>query len=714
MRTKIFLFTTLFILFTFFETNGQGILSRQVSVNVNRMRLADVLTEIGKHGKFYFSYNGNMLPKDSLISLVAVQQPVAVILTKLFSKRFEFEEQGNYLIILPALPHLSLINTDITNENNVYSISGIVIDEQSGERMMNVSVYEKQQLAATLTDEHGYFKLKVRTSDPEVLRVTASKLRYHDVTLNFLQSVPVTNRSDARSYQKGTSNGVERDVLGKFFISAKQRIQSLNIPDFFAKRPFQVSLTPGLSTHGLFSSQVVNKFSLNVAGGYTAGVKGLEIGGLFNINKKDSKYLQFAGVFNLVGGNMSGLQIAGINNRVLDTVKGVQLAVFNNKTEGQVSGLQFAGFTNEAHRLKGLQIGLVNVADTSYGASIGLINIIRNGFYRVALSANPLVSTNLSLSSGTRAFYTVLSIGANADFNNKMYVAGLGLGHDFVFNDRLYVASVAEFQLGNTTGEIGDSWIRGKLMLHAQLSKHISIFAGPTYNNYTSSGSSPGYQSKLRAPFKPDGSPDYLNVPVRSWISVEGGIAFNSVFKAAKIRDRQYASQSWYLGLAANGGVDMRYPTQTMFGAEVFTQRDFNGHLAGTFSVGYTQNIAKELVYRYEFLLPDGTLAELKRQNFKAIPVKTGMRTYAGKNFFYGGEIGLLLGLNTQYLQEAFYPDGRITVSNYGNRPKSFIYAAGAGYSFDNGLEAGVKYEAYSGTGIKQALFRLGYRFKLN
>jgi len=714
LRTKIFLFTNIFILLVLFKASAQGILSKQVSVNAERLRLADVLARIGKQGDFYFSYNGNMLPKDSLVSIAVVHQPVASVLTQLFHGKFEFEEQGNYLIIIPALPHLTLVNTDITNENNTYSISGIVADEHTGERIMNASVYEKQQLAATLTDEHGYFKLKIRTANPGVLRITASKMQYHDVMLNFLQSVPVTNRSDTRSYTRTSGNGVERDALGKFFISARQRIQSLNIPDFFAKRPFQVSLTPGLSTHGLFSSQVVNKVSLNLAGGYTAGVNGMEIGGLFNINKDNSKYLQFAGVFNLVGGTMSGLQFAGINNRVLDTVKGIQFAVFNNKAEGQVSGLQFAGFTNEAHKLKGLQIGLVNVADTSYGASIGLINIIRNGFYRVALAANPLVSTNLSLSSGTRSFYTVLSIGANADLNNKMFVAGLGLGHDFILNDKFYLASVAEFQFGNTSGQFTDSWIRGKLFLHAQLTKHISIFAGPTYNNYTSSGSSVGYQSKLNAPVNKDGYEDFMNVPVRSWISVEGGIAFNSVFKAAKIRARQYASQSWYLGAAAVGGVDMDFPTQTMFGAEFFTQRDFNGHLAATFSAGYTQNIAKPLVYTFMYQLPNGAISELKREDFKAIPIKAGMRTYAGKNFFYGGEIGLLLALNTQYSEKVVYPDGHVTNGNFGNPPKSFIYAAGAGYSFDNGLEAGVKYEAYVGTGIKQALFRLGYRFKLN
>ena len=713
MRIKIFLFTSLVILCTLSNTNAQGVLNRQVSVSVNRLRLAEVLTELGKQGNFYFSYNSNMLPKDSLVTLAIVRQPVEAVLKELFHERFEFEEQRDYIIILPALPHLNLINTDITSDNNNYSISGIVVDERSGERMMNASVYEKQQLAATLTDEHGYFKLKIRTTDPGVLRITASKLKYHDATLNFLKSVPVTNRSDHRSYSGASGNGVERDALGKFFISARQRIQSLNIPDFFAKRPFQISLTPGLSTHGLFSSQVINRISLNVAGGYTAGVNGLEIGGLFNINKGDAKYLQFAGVFNLVGGNMSGLQIAGINNRALDTVRGVQLSAFNNKAEAQVSGVQFAGFTNEAQRLKGLQIGLVNVADTSYGVSLGLINIIRNGFYRIALSVNPLVSTNISFSSGTRNFYTILNIGANADFNNKMYVAGFGLGRDFILNEHFYISAIANVQVGNTTGQFMDTWKRGRLMLNAELTKHISVFAGPTYNNYASNGSNPGYQSKLREPADASGYVKYQGLPDRNWLSVEGGIAFNSVFKPTKVRNRQYRSHSWYLGVATNSGADLKYLSQTMLGGELITQRDFNGRLSATFSAGYTQNIAKKFDSD-ELTLTDGGKIMFQQQNFKFIPLKAGMRTYAGRNFFYGGEIGLMMALNTQWYQQKVYTDRIGERNNIGKPPKAFIYGAGAGYSFNNGLEAGLKFEAYTGTFIKQAYVRLGYRFKVN
>jgi len=275
---------------------------------------------------------------------------------------------------------------------------------------MNTSVYEREQLVSTLTDEHGYFKLKLRNRHLNQVRLTASRFAYRDTSLNFLNAVIISKTSREKTFRHNAKD-VEATALGRLLTTASQRLQSINIQNFFATRPYQVSITPGLSTHGMLSSKVINKASLNLAGGYTAGVIGLEVGGLFNINKRDTRYLQFAGVFNLVGGTVTGLQLAGVSNQALDTVRGVQLAAFINIAEGQVSGLQVAALTSRAHKLKGLQIGLFNQVDSSEGASIGLINIIRNGFYKVSYSANNLMNTNFSLATGTHRYYSKLSIG---------------------------------------------------------------------------------------------------------------------------------------------------------------------------------------------------------------------------------------------------------------------------------------------------------------
>ena len=682
---KLYLAGVAMVLFS--SASAQNLSDKVITVNLNQVKLADALKEIGTRGEFYFSYNGQLLPKDSLVTIVAQQETVHHILVQLFHGKYEFEEQKNYMIISTPLAHLSLINTDITNDNNTYSISGVAVDELSGERLMNVSVYDKQHLAATLTDEHGYFKLKIRIADTDILRITASKIHYKETSLNFLQSVLVTTRSQVNDDHE-QAQGAERDVFGRFFISTRQKIQSLNIPDFFAKRPFQFSLTPGLSTHGLFSSQVINRFSVNLAGGYTAGVNGLEVGGLFNIDKGNARYLQLAGVFNLVGGNMTGLQFAGVNNRALDTVKGVQVAGFINKAEGQVSGLQLASLNNEAHQLKGVQIGLINMVDTSHGVSIGLVNIIHNGFYKFSLYADGLINTNLSITTGTHDFYTLVDVGYNMSLNRKMYGLGLGMGHDFMLSNKVFLSAIVDFQFDYSGVAFDDRWQQAKLLVNFQATKKVSFFAGPSVNHYYREGKPWDYSYSIRT----------------NWVGWEAGIAFNSVFKPAP--ETKDDSQAWYLGLASTVGVEWNSSYSHSIGAEIFTQRDLGKGLAGTLSAGYENNIP----INYSYV---GNYGAFFRKKFSTLPIKGGMRAYLSSRFFFGGELGILLGLNNPL---GYTPAANILKPDYWRNAdrNSLIGSASAGYSFKNGLETGFNFMSYFNPDSMQAQLRLAYRFKIS
>ncbi|HEY4195700.1 MAG TPA: hypothetical protein VGM63_09195, partial [Mucilaginibacter sp.] len=234
--------------------HAQSLLNKTITVNAKEKRLAEVLSAISKQGGFYFSYNGKIIPRDSLVTIEANDRPVKEILAQLFQNRYDLEERSNYVIITAALPRLALINPDLTAEDNSFSVSGIVVNERTGERLVDVSVYEKNLLISTLTDEHGYFRIKLKADDGGQIALTASKLLYKDTTVNFLHPVDVRSKASSSAYAnfRGKGNRVERTGAGRLLISAGQKIQSMNIPDFFANRPFQVSLTPGLSSHGMF------------------------------------------------------------------------------------------------------------------------------------------------------------------------------------------------------------------------------------------------------------------------------------------------------------------------------------------------------------------------------------------------------------------------------------------------------------------------------
>ncbi|MFY0254044.1 LA_2272 family surface repeat-containing protein [Chitinophaga sp. 30R24] len=344
---------------------AQGLLNKTVSIEVNQQPLAEVLNSIGKQGNFYFSYLSTILPKDSLVSIVAKNKTIKQVLDLLFAGDYIYKESGDYIILLRRLPG-----------QVVYQVSGVVIDRKTGQRVSNASVYERQQLTATLTNSDGYFRLRLKDKYPTAA-ISVSKDLYIDtsvlITAGYDQEVAL--HISPATYQLKTVDitsraQVEKTWFGKVFLSSRQKLTSLNLGAFLADKPYQVSLTPGLGTHGKMSGQVVNKFSFNMLGGYAAGVDGVEIGNVFNIVKKDMQHVQVAGLFNIVGGKTNGIQVAGFHNNVLDSMNGVQLSGGSNITEGSMRGVQVTGAVGQVYgNMNGVQVqGLVGVTrGNTYG-----------------------------------------------------------------------------------------------------------------------------------------------------------------------------------------------------------------------------------------------------------------------------------------------------------------------------------------------------------
>jgi hypothetical protein len=516
-------------------------LEKRVSIEVKNEQISEVLSKISRAGDFFFSYSGTLIKTDSLITVNIRNAPVREILDKLFNNKIDYKENGDYIILRYAANHLTIEPENIITAEKLYIISGYVVDTETGKKVKQASVYEKRLLPSALTDNNGYFSLKFKGDHTEVA-LTASKETYRDTTLIFLSDIKIKpepyNDPDANE-GSGLYGDVESSGIGRFFISSKQRIQSLNIPNFFANSPFQASLTPGLSSHGLMSSQVVNKFSLNVLGGYTAGTNGFEIAGLFNITKGDVKKLQFAGLFNEVGGSVNGIQVAGLLNDVRGEKRGLQAAGLLNKVNGdaegvQVSGLgnvtsgnfkgiqiggignlasahmagiqiaglanvvskstssvqiaglgniaskdlkgvQIAGLFNYAKKMEGFQLGLINVSDTSSGYSLGLINIVKKGYHKISISANETTNTNLAIKTGNAKLYTILFAGLNVSENEKVRTAGLGIGHDFIFNSRFSIAAELTGQLLYL-----GNWDNTNILNRVQTHLQVQIFKGLT------------------------------------------------------------------------------------------------------------------------------------------------------------------------------------------------------------------------------------------
>jgi hypothetical protein len=399
---RLTLIILVFTTFLFHKNVGaQSILNKTISVEANRQRVEDVLEIISNKGDFYFSYNSNIIKRDSLVTISAQNKTVKQILDMIFRSGYEFKESGNYIIIRRAPIKLTMVTNQAVSDDNFFAVTGYIIDEQTGEKVKDASIYEKQKLLIATSDDKGYFKLKIKSKYKNI-SLTVSKENYQDTTVtiqpNYNQQISITivpidissrsviitpqslyapdsiyvavQQPDSSiwlyTYKKLDSSLVETTKLGRLLLSSRLKIQSVNLNKFFTVRPIQVSVLPKVSSNGKLNSQVVNNFSINILGGYSGGVNGFEMGGLFNIDKKDVKYFQVGGLFNTVGQSVAGVQIGGINNTVMDSVVGMQVGGITNYVKKSFHGVQLGGIYNHiGNSATGLQVG-------------GITNYLRN------------------------------------------------------------------------------------------------------------------------------------------------------------------------------------------------------------------------------------------------------------------------------------------------------------------------------------------------
>lgn len=538
------------LIFLSISLSAQGLLDKKISVTANGQSVQQVLTSISKKGNFYFSYNSNLIPRDSIVSITATDKPLKDILDLLLGTTYSYKETGNYVIIGKYVAN-----------GKPFIISGYVVDKHTGEKIPNASVYETRQLVTTLTNDQGYFQLRMHNRFPDVM-IGVSKASYIDtiyplrsgydqvttLTLSPIRTItlkPVT----ITPYGK-----LGNTWYGKFFFSSKQKVRDINLNQFFVKQPFQFSLWPGTGTHGKLGAQVVNKASINLLGGYSAGVKGVEFGGVFNIDKHDVQYVQVAGVFNVVGGQVKGVQVAGLINSVIDSVEGIQIAgisnaareavngmqvsgIFNkakkvrgmqiaglgNISQSSVDGVQVAGVFNYAKHLTGLQIGLVNIADTSSGVSLGLINIIKkNGYANLSLFWNEALDINIALKTGNRKLYNILLAGTTVKDKQRAFSFGYGIGRDFrISNGLSFTTEIAEQSIYTRGSNNIPLLLRIQPALQVHLSRKISLFAGPAFSVYF-----PGSSSTNDDPLSPPVHRITLWRSVTGWFGGQAGISF--------------------------------------------------------------------------------------------------------------------------------------------------------------------------------------------
>jgi hypothetical protein len=209
-------------------------------------------------------------------------------------------------------------------------------------------------------------------------------------------------------------------------------------------------------------------------------VKQLQIAGALNF-AEDVRVIQASGVLNYAG-NYAGQQYAGVLNSADSSI--IQVAgCYNNAN--QVVNVQISGAINRACYVKGLQLGVINIADTCAGVPIGVFSYVRDGYHRLEISADEIFPANISFRSGTKNLYSIYSAGTTFNStNNPLWSFGYGLGTSFGRMDKLlFDFDITANQLMNGSNlTFGNNLYKLNIGIDRRIFRKVSVAFGVSYN----------------------------------------------------------------------------------------------------------------------------------------------------------------------------------------------------------------------------------------
>lgn len=346
---SIFIYATIFLFLDAGPTMASAsdepvpLLERIVNMSFERETLENALKKISAQAGFTFSYNSNIIDGNRIINRAFEKKTVREVLDEIFDGSIQYKARGKYVILIKAP----------APQEKDHRITGYVVDESTGKRLQNVSVYDPVSLSSAVTDSFGYFQLAVDQPSGEEVKLAIRKLHYTDTVIAVrgdrqrLLNITIREHADKVNVMADSV----RQRIKRFWKTkiTPQAANMVNIQDTLYRK-FQFSVVPFVGTNHKLSGNVINDYSINLYGGYAMGVKKFEIAGMFNIIRGDMDGAQFAGIFNSAGGKMNMLQMAGIFNMNRDSVKGYQFAGLFNLNGNSSNKFAMAGMLNLTYR----------------------------------------------------------------------------------------------------------------------------------------------------------------------------------------------------------------------------------------------------------------------------------------------------------------------------------------------------------------------------
>jgi hypothetical protein len=327
-------------------------LSERLTVHFNQTPLKDALEVLQSQADVQFSYGSTIINlHNTPVTYTVKAEKLSVILDAIIPMKVRYTELGSYVIIQDSKK----------KGKEKYSYSGRVIDAKSKQPISDVSVVVVEEQNAEITASEGDYKLDFKNDD-QVVHIAISKRNYRDTIIaiegNYtgvidieLEPMPL----DLNDYSRADSLRFVRMMAGRKSLEHMKNVQ------FFQNKLAQFSFLPMAGTNGQLSGKTRNNISVNLLAGYSHSLRGVELAGFANIERRDVEGIQMAGFANIVGRETHGIQLAGFVNVNKRKIIGVQMAGFTNIAVDTLTGLQLSGFTNIGPYTRGVQMsGFVN------------------------------------------------------------------------------------------------------------------------------------------------------------------------------------------------------------------------------------------------------------------------------------------------------------------------------------------------------------------
>ena len=241
------------------------------------------------------------------------------------------------------------------------------------------------------------------------------------------------------------------------------------------------------SLQGLQLAGLINRTTRPIEGAQIAGLSnwanesftGLQVAGGINQTRGAARGVQIAGALNAAYGNLDGVQIGAFN---IGKVRGLQLGLINVSADTQ--GTQI-GVINIARRSEGLQVGVVNITDNLKGESLGLASLPRAGGIHLVVWGSNSLSGNLGVKFASKVVYSILSGVIHREDKSNVYGGGFTLGVHFpvlasVTEGLSVAADFGAYRLVRDPAPVTrhDEIYKARLLVSYEVAKHFSFFAG--------------------------------------------------------------------------------------------------------------------------------------------------------------------------------------------------------------------------------------------